>query len=50
VAQHDDAPALLLVTHSSLAASYGDRTVALRDGRIVRDVGTMDRNGKAIRE
>jgi ABC-type lipoprotein export system ATPase subunit len=41
---------VLLVTHSSLAASHGDRTVELRDGRIVGDVATMERNGKAISE
>ena len=41
---------VLLVTHSPLAASYGDRTVELRDGRIVRDVGMMDQNGRAIRD
>jgi putative ABC transport system ATP-binding protein len=29
---------VLMVTHSTLAATYGDRTVELRDGRIVRDV------------
>jgi ABC-type uncharacterized transport system ATPase component len=27
-----------MVTHSALAATCGDRTVELRDGRIVRDV------------
>ena len=30
---------VLLVTHSTFAAGYGDRTVELRDGRIIRDVG-----------
>ena len=29
---------VMLVTHSALAATYGDRTVELKDGRIVRDV------------
>ena len=29
---------VLMVTHSTLAATWGDRTVELRDGRIVRDV------------
>src|SRR5262245_20400144 len=29
---------VVLVTHSSLAASHGDRTVERRDGRIVGDV------------
>jgi putative ABC transport system ATP-binding protein len=29
---------VVMVTHSTLAAAYGDRTVELRDGRIVYDV------------
>jgi len=29
---------VVLVTHSSVAATYGDRTIELQDGRIVRDV------------
>ena len=29
---------VVMVTHSTLAATYGHRTVELRDGRIVRDV------------
>jgi putative ABC transport system ATP-binding protein len=29
---------VIMVTHSVLAASYGDRTLMLEDGRIVRDV------------
>ena len=28
---------VVMVTHSGLAATYGDRTIELRDGRIVRD-------------
>ena len=28
----------LLVTHSAIAAAYGDRVITLRDGRIVEDV------------
>ena len=28
---------VLLVTHSTVAAGYGDRTLELRDGRVVRD-------------
>jgi putative ABC transport system ATP-binding protein len=31
---------VVMVTHDVLAATYGDRTVELRDGRIVRDVRT----------
>jgi putative ABC transport system ATP-binding protein len=40
---------VLLVTHSPFAAKYGDRTVELRDGRIVRDVSAMDQGGRASR-
>ena len=29
---------VLLVTHSAIAAAYGDRVITLRDGRIVEDV------------
>jgi putative ABC transport system ATP-binding protein len=29
---------IILVTHSTFAATYGDRTVEIRDGRVVRDV------------
>jgi putative ABC transport system ATP-binding protein len=29
---------VLMVTHNPLAATYGDRTIELRDGRVVRDV------------
>ena len=31
---------VVMVTHNVLAATYGDRTVELRDGQIVRDVRT----------
>ncbi len=31
---------VLMVTHNVLAAAYGDRTIELQDGRIVRDVRT----------
>jgi putative ABC transport system ATP-binding protein len=34
----DDGTTVIIATHSALAATYGDRTVELRDGRIVRDV------------
>jgi putative ABC transport system ATP-binding protein len=29
---------IVMVTHSAFAATYGDRTVELKDGAIVRDV------------
>jgi putative ABC transport system ATP-binding protein len=29
---------IVMVTHSTFAATYGDRTIELKDGRIVRDV------------
>ncbi len=29
---------VILVTHSTFAATYGHRTVELRDGRVVREV------------
>jgi len=29
---------IVMVTHNMFAASYGDRTLELRDGKIVRDV------------
>ena len=35
-----DGVTVLMVTHNVLAAAYGDRTVELHDGRIVRDVRT----------
>jgi putative ABC transport system ATP-binding protein len=35
-----DGVTVLMVTHNVLAAAYGDRTVELRDGRIIRDVRT----------
>ena len=36
---HAEHVTVILVTHSSVAATYGDRTIELQDGRIVRDVG-----------
>ena len=40
---------VVLVTHSALAATYGDRTVELRDGRIVRDVrASVGSGGRAV--
>ena len=35
-----DGVTVVMVTHSTLAAAYGDRTLELHDGRIVRDVRT----------
>jgi putative ABC transport system ATP-binding protein len=35
-----DGVTVVMVTHSVLAAAYGDRTLELQDGRIVRDVRT----------
>jgi putative ABC transport system ATP-binding protein len=39
---------VVLVTHSAQAATYGDRTVELRDGRIVRDVCTSVESGGRV--
>jgi len=38
---------VVLVTHSNLAATYGDRNLELQDGRIVRDVDGRER-GRVI--
>jgi putative ABC transport system ATP-binding protein len=35
-----DGVTVVMVTHSVIAAAYGDRTLELQDGRIVRDVRT----------
>ena len=35
--QQDQKMTIVLVTHSAVAAAYGDRVVALQDGRIVED-------------
>ena len=35
--QQDQRMTIVLVTHSAVAAAYGDRVVALQDGRIVED-------------
>jgi len=40
---------VLLVTHSPFAAKYGDRTLELRDGRLVRDVSAADGGGRTGR-
>jgi putative ABC transport system ATP-binding protein len=40
---------VIMVTHSALAATCGDRTIELRDGRIVRDVrGLQETTGRVI--
>ena len=36
----DDGMTVLMVTHNVFAAGYGDRTLEIHDGRIVRDVRT----------
>jgi len=46
---HEQHVTIVLVTHSSLAATYGDRTVELRDGRIVRDVrASVESGGRVV--
>ena len=45
----NDHMTVVMVTHSALAATYGDRTVELRDGRIIRDVSAApDPGGRVI--
>ncbi len=41
---------VVLVTHDTLAATYGQRTVRLRDGRVVDDVGSLEesRAGRVV--
>jgi putative ABC transport system ATP-binding protein len=36
----DDGVTIVMVTHNVFAATYGNRTLEMHDGRIVRDVGT----------
>jgi ABC-type lipoprotein export system ATPase subunit len=38
----DQGLTVILVTHSTFAASYGHRTVELRDGHLIRDVSAPD--------
>ena len=40
----EEAMTVIMVTHNVFAASYGDRTLEVRDGRIVRDVWAPARN------
>jgi putative ABC transport system ATP-binding protein len=39
---------VILVTHSTFAATYGHRTVELQDGRVVHDVRAPRRAGRVI--
>jgi putative ABC transport system ATP-binding protein len=39
---------VVLVTHSTFAATYGHRTVELQDGRVVRDVRAPRESGRLI--
>ena len=40
---------VLLVTHSTYAATYGHRTIELEDGRIVRDIrAPRDTTGRVV--
>ena len=43
---HAERLTVILVTHSSFAATYGDRTIELQDGRIIRDI--RDREGGRV--
>jgi ABC-type lipoprotein export system ATPase subunit len=33
---------VIVVTHDAFAATYGHRTVEMQDGRIVRDIGSLE--------
>jgi putative ABC transport system ATP-binding protein len=44
----DDHVTIVMVTHNAFAATYGDRTVELRDGRIVRDVRHCTNGGGRV--
>jgi putative ABC transport system ATP-binding protein len=39
---------VVMVTHNVFAATYGDRTLELQDGRIIRDVRTPPRRAVAV--
>ncbi len=45
---HEDHLTVVLVTHSTLAATYGDRTIELQDGRVVRDVHSREVSGRVV--
>jgi putative ABC transport system ATP-binding protein len=44
----EDGVTVVMVTHSTLAAAYGDRTLELQDGRIVRDLRMPAGVGKVV--
>jgi ABC-type lipoprotein export system ATPase subunit len=44
VLNRSDGMTVLMVTHNVFAASYGDRTLEMRDGKIVLDVRTPERS------
>jgi putative ABC transport system ATP-binding protein len=44
----EDGVTVVMVTHSTLAAAYGDRTLELQDGRIVRDVRVPSQENKVV--
>ncbi len=46
----DEGMTVLMVTHNAFAAAYGDRTLEMRDGRIVRDVRTPPRPNEPLAE
>jgi putative ABC transport system ATP-binding protein len=39
---------VVMVTHSAAAATHGDRTIELRDGRIVRDLRSVSETGGRV--
>lgn len=39
---------VIMVTHNTFAATYGHRTIELRDGRIVREVGIEPEPGRVV--
>jgi putative ABC transport system ATP-binding protein len=39
---------VIMVTHDTYAAMYGDRTIEMRDGRIVSQVSTPASGGRVI--
>jgi len=45
-----DGMTVLMVTHNVFAATFGDRTLEMRDGRIVRDVRTPAQGNEPVAE
>jgi putative ABC transport system ATP-binding protein len=39
---------VIMVTHNTFAATYGHRTVELRDGRVVREIGVGPEPGRVV--